>query len=77
MKPTFTLCKDRIEYTKEMTTEDKAQLFDAIMQYQNWLDPSELPYTVKIVFAHIKNFFIEQDKKYEEIKENRSESGKK
>ena len=47
------------------------------MQYQNWLDPWDLPYAVKIVFAHIKNFFIEQDKKYEEIKEKRSESGKK
>ena len=47
------------------------------MQYQNWLDPWELPYAIKIVFAHIKNFFIEQDKKYEEIKEKRSENGKK
>lgn len=47
------------------------------MQYQNWLDPWDLPYAIKIVFAHIKNFFIEQDLKYEEIKEKRSESGKK
>lgn len=47
------------------------------MQYQNWLDPWELPYAIKIVFAHIKNFFVDQEKKYEEIKEKRSESGKK
>ena len=77
MKPTFVLCKDWINYTNEMSNEDRWILLNAIMQYQNWLDPWELPYAVKIVFAHIKNFFIEQDKKYEEIKEKRSESGKK
>ena len=60
-----------------MSNEDRWILLNAIMQYQNWLDPWELPYAVKIVFAHIKNFFIEQEKKYEEIKEKRSESGKK
>ena len=60
-----------------MSNEDRWILLNAIMQYQNWLDPWELPYAIKIVFAHIKNFFIEQDKKYEEIKEKRSESGKK
>lgn len=77
MKPTFVLCKDWINYTNEMSNEDRWILLNAIMQYQNWLDPWELPYAVKIVFAHIKNFFIEQEKKYEEIKEKRSESGKK
>lgn len=77
MKPTFVLCKDWINYTNEMSNEDRWILLNAIMQYQNWLDPWDLPYAVKIVFAHIKNFFIEQDKKYEEIKEKRSESGKK
>ena len=77
MKPTFVLCKDRINYTNEMSNEDRWILLNAIMQYQNWLDPWDLPYAVKIVFAHIKNFFIEQDLKYEEIKEKRSESGKK
>ena len=77
MKPTFVLCKDWINSTNEMSNEDRWILLNAIMQYQNWLDPWELPYAVKIVFAHIKNFFIEQEKKYEEIKEKRSESGKK
>lgn len=77
MKPTFVLCKDRINYTNEMSNEDRWILLNAIMQYQNWLDPWDLPYAIKIVFAHIKNFFIEQDLKYEEIKEKRSESGKK
>lgn len=77
MKPTFVLCKDWINYTNEMSNEDRWILLNAIMQYQNWLDPWELPYAIKIVFAHIKNFFVEQEKKYEEIKEKRSESGKK
>lgn len=77
MKPTFVLCKDWINYTNEMSNEDRWILLNAIMQYQNWLDPWDLPYAIKIVFAHIKNFFIEQDLKYEEIKEKRSESGKK
>lgn len=77
MKPTFVLCKDRINYTNEMSNEDRWILLNAILQYQNWLDPWDLPYAIKIVFAHIKNFFIEQDLKYEEIKEKRSESGKK
>ena len=77
MKPTFVLCKDWINYTNEMSNEDRWILFNAIMQYQNWLDPGELPYVIKIVFSHIKNFFIEQDKKYGVIKEKRSESGKK
>lgn len=77
MKPTFVLCKDWINYTNEMSNEDRWILLNAIMQYQNWSNPWDLPYAVKIVFAHIKNFFIEQDKKYEEIKEKRSESGKK
>ena len=77
MKPTFVLCKDWINYTNEMSNEDRWILLNAIMQYQNWLDPGELPYVIKIVFSHIKNFYIEQDKKYEVIKEKRSESGKK
>ena len=77
MKPTFVLCKDWINYTNEMSNEDRWILLNAIMQYQNWLDPWELPYAIKIVFAHIKNFFVDQEKKYEEIKEKRSESGKK
>ncbi|PZM87478.1 MAG: hypothetical protein DLD55_01245 [candidate division SR1 bacterium] len=77
MKPTFVLCKDWINYTNEMSNEDRGMLLNAIMQYQNGLDPGELPYAVKIVFAHIRNFFVEQEKKYEEIKEKRSESGKK
>ena len=77
MKPTFVLCKDWINYTNEMSNEDRWILLNAIMQYQNWLDPWDLPYAVKIVFAHIKNFFVDQEKKYEEIKEKRSESGKK
>lgn len=77
MKPTFVLCKDWVNYTNEMSNEDRWILLNAIMQYQNWLDPWDLPYAIKIVFAHIKNFFIEQDLKYEEIKEKRSESGKK
>lgn len=77
MKPTFVLCKDWINYTNEMSNEDRWILLNAIMQYQNWSNPWDLPYAVKIVFAHIRNFFIEQDKKYEEIKEKRSESGKK
>ena len=77
MKPTFVLCKDWVNYTNEMSNEDRWILLNAIMQYQNWLDPWDLPYAIKIVFAHIKNFFIEQDLKYEDFKEIRSESGKK
>lgn len=78
MKPTFILCKDRIEYTKEMTTEDKAQLFDAILLYNNDQPIWELSYVVKVVFSKMKNFFDEQNQKYEEkiVKRNK-ENGKK
>lgn len=76
MKPTFILCKDRIEYTKEMTTEDKAQLFDAILYYNNdqpiW---EELSYVVKVVFSKMKNFFDEQNHKYEEKVKRNKENG--
>lgn len=78
MKPTFILCKDRIEYTKEMTTEDKAQLFDAILYYNNdqpiW---EELSYVVKVVFSKMKNFFDEQNHKYEEKVKINKENGAK
>lgn len=78
MKPTFILCKDRIEYTKEMTTEDKAQLFDAILYYNNdqpiW---EELSYVVKVVFSKMKNFFDEQNHKYEEKVKRNKENGAK
>ena len=78
MKPTFILCKDRIEYTKEMTTEDKAQLFDAILLYNNDQPIWELSYVVKVVFSKMKNFFDEQNQKYEEkiIKRNKENGAK-
>ena len=48
------------------------------MQYQNWLDPWELQYAIKIVFAHIKNFFDDQKQKYEEqiVKRNKENGAK-
>lgn len=78
MKPTFILCKDRIEYTKEMTTEDKAQLFDAILLYNNDQPIWELSYVVKVVFSKMKNFFDEQNQKYEEkiVKRNKENGAK-
>ena len=78
MKPTFVLCKDWINYTNEMSNEDRWILLNAIMQYQNWLDPWELPYAIKIVFAHIKNFFDDQNQKYEEkiVKRNKENGAK-
>lgn len=78
MKPTFILCKDRIEYTKEMTTEDKAQLFDAILYYNNDQPIWELSYVVKVVFSKMKNFFDEQNQKYEEkiVKRNKENGAK-
>ena len=78
MKATFILCKDRIEYTKEMTTEDKAQLFDAILLYNNDQPIWELSYVVKVVFSKMKNFFDEQNQKYEEkiVKRNKENGAK-
>ena len=78
MKQTFILCKDRIEYTKEMTTEDKAQLFDAILYYNNDQPIWELSYVVKVVFSKMKNFFDEQNQKYEEkiVKRNKENGAK-
>lgn len=78
MKPTFILCKDRIEYTKEMTTEDKAQLFDAILYYNNDQPIWELSYVVKVVFSKMKNFFDDQNQKYEEkiVKRNKENGAK-
>lgn len=78
MKPTFILCKDRIEYTKEMTTEDKAQLFDAILYYNNDQPIWELSYVVKVVFSKMRNFFDEQNQKYEEkiVKRNKENGAK-
>lgn len=61
-----------------MTTEDKAQLFDAILYYNNdqpiW---EELSYVVKVVFSKMKNFFDEQNHKYEEKVERNKENGAK
>ena len=78
MKATFILCKDRIEYTKEMTTEDKAQLFDTILYYNNDQPIWELSYVVKVVFSKMKNFFDEQNQKYEEkiVKRNKENGAK-
>ena len=61
-----------------MTTEDKAQLFDAILYYNNDQPIWELSYVVKVVFSKMKNFFDEQNQKYEEkiVKRNKENGAK-
>lgn len=61
-----------------MTTEDKAQLFDAILLYNNDQPVLELSYVVKVVFSKMKNFFDDQNQKYEEkiVKRNKENGAK-
>ena len=75
MKGTFILCKDRINYTNEMSVEDKAGLLDSIMNYQNWLDLWVQSYAVKIVFSHIRAFFEKQQENYDKIIERNQKNG--
>ena len=76
MKKSFILYIDSLEVLDELSTEQIAELFLAIKDYQNGVEP-KLTGLMKVVFLTFKNQFKRDDEKWEQIKIGRSKAGKK
>ena len=73
-KKSFILYTDVYEVIKDFTSEQKAQLLDAIFQYHLGEQP-QLDSMTNVAFLFIKQQFIRDEKKYEEIKERNKKNG--
>lgn len=74
MKRTFVVYKDRHSYIKLMTTEEKAEFLDAMFFYQNNDWDYVFKYgAVRVVFWKILEVFEADKKKWEIIRNTRSE----
>lgn len=77
-KRTTVICNDWIAYTEIMDDATAGILFKYMLALRNGQEPPPLPESLKYVMAHIQNFWLEQDQKYEEkIVERNQENGKK
>ncbi|MDO4714485.1 MAG: DUF6291 domain-containing protein [bacterium] len=77
-KRTTVICNDWIAYTEIMDDATAGILFKYMLAIRNGQEPPPLPESLKYVMAHIQNFWLEQDQKYEEkIVERNQENGKK
>ena len=76
MRESFILYTQINEILKEMTDEQKGQLFQAIVDYEITDEVPELPTLVKIAFIPIKQGLDANNKKYDDIRQARSDAGK-
>ncbi len=75
MKKTFIFYNDWIDYTEEMTQQEKWLLLEAILAYQNWLELPDM-WNIKFVWSRIKKQLdIDNEKRKDEI-EKRKMAGK-
>ena len=77
MKKTFIFYTDWIDYTEEMTNEEKWILFQAILDHENWKPITNDNIVIRMIFPRIKKQLDEDKKKWQEEKKKRSEAGKK
>lgn len=75
-KNSFILYKSYSKRIKRLTMEQRGQLFTALLEYQEGNEP-ELDPVVGVAFDSIIEEIKENNRKYEEIIEARSEAGKK
>jgi len=76
MKKTFIFYSDWIDYTEQMTNEEKWILFQTILDYQNWKDITDDNIVIRMLFPRIKKQLDDDNKKWLEEKESRSKAGK-
>lgn len=76
-KKSFVLYADLIHTVKKLPKEDAGELFMHILEYVNDLNPDTENPLVDIAFEPIKRQFKRDLKKWEGIKDKRSEAGKK
>ena len=78
MRDSFILYTQINEVLKELKDEEKGQLFQAIMDYETTGEiPDDLSPIVKVAFIPIRQDLDANNKKYDDIKQARSEAGKK
>lgn len=75
-KKSFVLYADLLHTVTKLTDEEAGRLFKHILEYVNDKDP-EADRVTEIIFEPIKRQFKRDLKKWEEIKDKRSEAGKK
>ena len=76
MKKSFILHNDSLDVVAELTTEQKAELFQAIIDYNKGIEP-ELKGLMKAVFIPFRNQFVRDQEAYENRSETNSSNGKK
>lgn len=77
MKKTFIFYSDRIDYTENMSNEEKWVLFQAILDYQNGKEITNDNVVIRMIFPRIQKQLDEDMKKRQEEKNKRSEAWKK
>ena len=75
-KKSFVLYADLIHMVKKLPKDKQAELFVLILEYVNDMDPEPEDIILQIAFEPIKNQLKRDLKKWESIKEKRSEAGK-
>lgn len=75
-KKSFVLYVDLLHTVEKLTDEEAGKLFKHILEYVNDKDP-EADRVTELVFEPIKRQFKRDLKKWEGIKDKRSEAGKK
>ena len=76
MKKSFILYQDQCEVVSNMEDIEAGRLFKAIYSYENGVAPEFSDRTVEIAFQFFKTHLDRDSKKWEEVREKRSEAGK-
>lgn len=75
MKKTFIFYSDWIDYTQEMSREEKWLFLEAILAYQNWETLWDL-WPIKFVWSRVKKQLDEDNKKWSDELVKRAKAGK-
>jgi len=73
MRKTFIFYNDRIDYTEEMTNEEKWLFLQTIVNYQNWKDIWDI-WAIKFVWSRVKKQLDADNEKREQESRKRSEA---
>ena len=77
MKKTFIFYADWIDYTQEMTNEEKGVFLQTILDYQNGGTGNTIDRRITFVWSRIKKQLDQDNKKRDDEVTKRSEAGKK
>ncbi len=76
MKKTFIFYNDWIDYTEDMTLEEKWFFLQTILNYQNWKDLGDIS-SIKFVWSRVKKQLDENNESYENIVDRNRSNGMK